>query len=251
MRVAYIRRAIFSSRMGSAHRGAGTISFHLHVHMYANIHEENQAQSFPLSLSHSFSRSSLRFSDDRGQVVLRPCRADRMLPGFLRVQSGPRIRVVGCTGMHAVGWPGAFLRRCRVSHSPCPERVRSEMERKMREATAGRERRSEKGAEGGRSGNDETPGLSHGHERSSNESFCLFAEAIEFAREERTASLARPVPGYRPSPPLLVPDIPMPFLYRGIANFFLAAIAAAEEVNSLRLPRSAQDATRRPSETHV
>lgn len=148
MRVAYIRRVIFSSRMGSAHRRAGTISprFHLHVHVYANIHEESQTHTVVLSLSLFLTRSSLRFSDDRGQVLLRPCRADRMLPGFLRVQSGPRIRVVGCTGMHAVGWPGAFLRRCRVSYSPCPERARNERERE-RGARARRERRSEKGRE--------------------------------------------------------------------------------------------------------
>lgn len=92
------------------------------------VYEESQAQSFPLPLF--LSRTSLRFSNDRGQVLLRPCRTDRMLPGFLRVQSGPRIRVVGCTGMHAVGWPGAFLRRCRVSYSPCPKRESKKRERK-------------------------------------------------------------------------------------------------------------------------
>ena len=71
-----------------------------------------------------------------------------MLPGFLRIQSGPRIRVVGCTGMHAVGWPGAFLRRCRVSYSPCHERVRErEREREKGEVTAGKERRNKKGWE--------------------------------------------------------------------------------------------------------
>lgn len=67
---------------------------------------------------------------------------------------------------------------------------------------------------------------SHSHERSSNESFCLFAEAIEFAREEQDCCcLARPVPGYRRRRRhrrSLLP-IPMPPLHRGIANFFLAA----------------------------
>lgn len=60
---------------------------------------------------------------------------------------------------------------------------------------------------------------------------------------KRGLPLARPVPGYRPSPPLLAPDIPMLFLHRGIANFFLAT---AEEVNSLRLPRSASDVAKEP-----
>jgi len=50
--------------------------------------------------------------------------------------------------MHAVGWPGAFLRRCRVSYSPCPERVSErerEREREKGEVTAGKERRNKKG----------------------------------------------------------------------------------------------------------
>lgn len=125
--------------------------------------------------------------------------------------------------MHAVGWPGAFLRRCRVSYSPCPKRESKKRERKgdgrqqpgEKERVRKNERRSRRGKEWKR-----RAGLSHGHERGSNESFCLFAEAIEFAREERTASLARPVPGYRPSPPFLAPDIPIPLPHRGIANFF-------------------------------
>ena len=46
----------------------------------------------------------------RGQVSVRPCQLDRMLPRASVYAAGtwtePERRVVGCTGMHAVGWPG-------------------------------------------------------------------------------------------------------------------------------------------------
>lgn len=218
MRVAYIRRVIFSSRMDGAHRGAGTISPRFHLHSYTCTRREPGTESFPLSFSPALPCASQTI---RGQVLLRPCRADRMLPGFLRVQSGPGIRVVGCTGMHAVGWPGAFLRRCRVSYSPCPERVRNERGREdERGSRRWKERRS------GELGSRTRP-----QAQSPNKSFCLFAEAIEFAREERTASRETRswLPPVTAAPCSRYPDAAP--LHRGIANFFLAA---AEEENSLR-----------------
>lgn len=85
------------------------------------------------------------------------------------------------------------------------------------------------GAEGGRSGNDELG--SRTATSAARTSLSAFSRRQSSLLGKRGLPLARPVPGYRPSPPLLAPDIPMPFLHRGIANFFLAA---AEEVSEAR-----------------
>lgn len=75
-----------------------------------------------------------------------------MLPGFLRVQSGPGIRVVGCTGMHTEGGKGRVGRghSCGVAasltHRALREKGRNERgrERGGRQQPE-REREKEKG----------------------------------------------------------------------------------------------------------
>lgn len=80
------------------------------------------------------------------------------------------------------------------------------------------------GAAGGRSRNDELG--SRTATSAARTSLSAFSRRQSSLLGKRGLPLARPVPGYRPSPPLLAPDIP--FLHRGIANFFLAAAVSRE-----------------------
>lgn len=68
----------------------------------------SESQRALLRLAFSLRRScwlALRRSTGRGQVSVRPCQLDRMLPRA-SYTAGTWTGVVGCTGMHAVGWSG-------------------------------------------------------------------------------------------------------------------------------------------------
>lgn len=68
----------------------------------------SQSQRALLRLAFSLRRSCwlpLRRSTGRGQVSVCPCQLDRMLPRA-SYTAGTWTGVVGCTGMHAVGWSG-------------------------------------------------------------------------------------------------------------------------------------------------
>lgn len=133
----------------------------------------------------------------RGQVSVRPCRPDRMLlpPHRLRVHHGSSLDrgIVGCTQV-CTRWAGrAFLRRCRVSyiHRKAPTSSKNERERERGRDGKGYSRQG-RGKGGGEEKEEreeeERERVSTGP---SNESFCLFVEAIEFVRESnRCASLS-------------------------------------------------------------